>query len=176
MKNMPLREIRKKGQSYFRNLGIVRKGRKRASTIEYIVKRAYEALPKNLKKYIENPKQAITVISRMIIYEGDRLEVEPYKALKQAASYQKKKSGDNTKQFLYTRFRLEEPSIYSHYNTYMYRLGFSARNYFMDNVVIEQDGSIVRAICELPTKVGVSYNNLELTYDFSGVDFSAYMS
>ena len=81
MKNTPLSDLRKKGNAYFRNLGIVQQGRRRKSTIEYIVRRSFEALPKNLKAYIENPEQAIRVITHTIIADGKSGKMNPYVSL-----------------------------------------------------------------------------------------------
>ena len=172
MKNTPLSKIRKKPISYFRNLGTVRKGRRKKSTIEYIVRRSYEALPRNLREYIEDPEQAIQALTNMISHSND---INPYEALKQSAKYTRMKSGDNTKQFIWNRFRTETPTLYAKFNSYMYRQGLSARNYFMENVTTSQEGSWIEAYCELPAGAKVSYSMLEINYDFSGHEFNAYL-
>ena len=171
MRNTPLSKLRKKKTNYFRRIGIVRKGRRRKTTIEYIVRRSYEALPKNLKEYIEDPEQAIKQLSHMINlgYEN----INPYEALRQAANYTKRKSGDNTKQFIWNRFRTERASQYNSLNAAMYRAGYSARNYFIENVVYTQSGSEITAYCELPRTT--KYSMLEIIYDFSGQYFDAFL-
>lgn len=174
MKNTPLRELRRKHNAYFKRIGIVQPGRRRRSTIEYIVQRSYEALPKGLKEYIEDPEQAIKVTTNLIMQSGSEGQVNPYEALRQTALYRQKKSGDNTRQFIWNRFREEESSLYNKFNSYMYRQGYSARNYWFDNVALDQHGSIIRAICELPTKPqGVSYDVLDIEFDFSGQELTA---
>ena len=105
MKNTPLSELRKKSLQYFRKIGIVRGDGRRKKSIEYIVQKSYEALPKNLKKYVEDPEQVKTSVYDSIMASGSAGEIEPYNAIKQYAMDRKKKSGDNTKEYIYKRFR-----------------------------------------------------------------------
>ena len=176
MKNTPLSKLRRKSKSYFRKIGVVTKGRRKRSTIEYIVRKTYEALPKNLKEYLDNPEQMISAVSNIIIQQGETAQVKPYEALKQAAEYMKKKSGDNTRQFVWNRFRLEEPTLYAKFNSYMYRQGYSARNYWFENVGIRTEKSWIETVCELPIRdTGVQYTVLEINYDFSGQVLQAYL-
>lgn len=174
MRNLPSSKIRKKPLSYFRNFRAVKKGRRKRSTIELIVQRSYEALPKRERAYIQDSEQIIKTLTNMIINEP--ANISPYKALKELAKYEKKRTGDNTKQFVWNRFRNEEPSLYAKFNSYMYRNGYSARNYWFDNVSMDQDGSLINCYCELPG-VGkmVQYNMLEISYDFSGLEFNAFL-
>lgn len=169
MKNTPLSELRKKSLQYFRKIGAVQGDGRRKKSIEYIVQKSYEALPKNLKKYVEDPEQAKSAVYNSIMTSGGAGEIDPYNALKQYATYRKKKSGDNTKEYIYKRFREEKPDVYSKYNSYVYRLGFSSAQYFKDNVTLEQDGSIVTVTTPLPPKSrGVTYSQLVISFDFSG--------
>ena len=108
MKNTPLSELRKKSLQYFRKIGIVRGDGRRKKAIEYIVQKSYEALPKNIKKYIEDAEQIRTKVYNLIMAEGKSGEVEPYNALKQYAMDRKKKSGDNTKEYIYKRESFEK--------------------------------------------------------------------
>lgn len=177
MRNLPLSKIRRKPKTYFRNIGTVKKGRRRKSTIEYIIRKTYEALPKGLREYIEDPEQAIKVLTNMIAVSDMGSNIQPYEALKQTAQYAKRKTGDNTRQFLWNRFRNEESSVYYKFNSYMYRQGLSARNYWFQNVAFDTQGSYIKAYCELPKRAqGVQYDMLEMEYDFSGQDFSAYLN
>ena len=169
MKNMPLSELRKKSLQYFRKIGIVRGDGRRKKSIEYIVQKSYEALPKGLKKYVEDPEQAKSAVYNSIMASGSSGEIEPYNALKQYAADRKKKSGDNTKEYIYKRFREELPAVYSKYNSYVYRLGFSAAQYFKEKAELSQDGSIVNVKVKLPKKEsGVVYDYLYINFDFSG--------
>lgn len=90
MKNTPLSELRKKSLQYFRKVGIVRGDGRRKKAIEYIVQKSYEALPKNIKKYIEDAEQIKANLYNTIIASGKSGEVEPYNALKQYAMDRKK--------------------------------------------------------------------------------------
>lgn len=169
MKNTPLSELRKKSLQYFRKIGIVRGDESCKESIEYIVQKSYEALPKNLKKYIEDPEQTkISVYNIIMASEGYGV-LDPYKALEQYATYRKKKSGDNTKEYIYKRFREEKSGVYSKYNSYVYRLGFSSAQWFKDNATLEQDRSIIMVTTPLPLKSrGVTYSQLVIFFDFSG--------
>ena len=169
MKNTPLSELRKKSLQYFRKIGIVRGDGRRKKAIEYIVQKSYEALPKNIKKYIEDAEQIKANLYDTIIASGKSGEVEPYNALKQYAMDRKKRSGDNTKEYIYKRFRQEVPNVYSKYNSYVYRLGFSSAQYFKEKAELSQDGSIVKVKVKLPEKeYGVVYDYLYINFDFSG--------
>lgn len=176
MKNTPLSELRKKSLQYFRKIGIVQGDGRRKKAIEYIVQKSYEALPKDLKKYVEDPEQAKSAVYNSIMTSGGVGEIDPYNALKQYATYRKKKSGDNTKEYIYKRFREEKPDVYSKYNSYVYRLGFSSAQYFKDTAKLEQDGSIVMVTTPLPPKSrGVTYSQLVISFDFSGEYMDAVM-
>lgn len=177
MKNTPLSNLRKKHAAYFRRIGVVQAGRyTRRSRIEYIVQRSYDALPKKLKQYIDDPEQAIQVTTNLIMQSGSEGQVNPYEALRQVAVYRQKKSGDNTRAYIWARFRSEQPSVYAKFNSYMYRQGYSASGYWFDNVALSQEGSHIEAICELPAKAsGVAYFVLEIEYDFSGHELDAYL-
>lgn len=169
MKNTPLSELRKKSLQYFRKIGIVRGDESCKESIEYIVQKSYEALPKNLKKYVEDPEQVKTSVYDSIMVSGSAGEIEPYNAIKQYAMDRKKKSGDSTKEYIYKRFREEKPDVYSKYNSYVYRLGFSSAQWFKDNAKFEQYRSIVMVTTPLPPKSrGVTYSQLVILFDFSG--------
>ena len=169
MKNTPLSELRKKQSRYFQNIGIVQGDKRRSKSIKYIIERSYDALSKDLKGYIEDAEQIKANVYNLIMASGKSGEIDPYNALKQYATHRKKKSGDNTKEYIYKRFREEKPDVYSKYNSYVYRLGFSSAQYFKDNAKLEQDGSIVMVTTPLPPKSrGVTYSQLVISFDFSG--------
>lgn len=177
MKNTPLSELRKKSLQYFRKIGIVRGDGRRKKSIEYIAQKSYEALPKNLKKYIEDAEQIKTNVYNTIMASGKSGEVEPYNALKRYAMDRKKRSGDNTKEYIYKRFRQEVPNVYSKYNSYVYRLGFSSAQYFKEKAELSQEGSIVNVKVKLPEKTsGVVYDYLYIYFDFSGDYIDAVMN
>lgn len=173
MKRLRLSELRKKKASFYRNIGVVDPYRMRKTTIDYIVERAYEALPKYLQGYIEDPEQLKKVTANMIAYSGRDAKINPYEAIRQVAAYSRKKSGDNTRFFLWRRFMQEEPSLYAKYNSYMYRKGYSGSRWWLENATLTQRGSYIDAIAELPETGRVLYQALEMEFDFSGQDFSA---
>jgi len=176
MKSLPLSKIKKKPLSYFRTMGAVKKGKRKRDTIEYIVRKSFEALPKNARDYISDSEEIIKALTNIIISEGNNSSIQPYKAFTELAKHERRKSGDNTKQFVWNRFKTEQPSLYAKFNSYMYRNGYSARNYWFDNVAMEQNGSIIDCYCELPgAGKNVQYYMLEINYDFSGQDFNAYL-
>ena len=168
MKNTPLSELRKKQSRYFQNIGIVQGDKRRSKSIKYIIERSYDALPKDLKGYIEDAEQIKANVYNLIMASGKSGEIEPYNALKQYAMDRKRRGGNNTKEYIYKRFREEKPDVYSKYNSYVYRLGFSSAQYFKDNTKLEQDGSIVIVTTPLPPKSrGVTYSQLVISFDFS---------
>lgn len=173
MRNMRLSEIRRKKDTYFRKIGILTPRGRRKSSIEYIVARSYEALPKRFKAVIKNPDQIIKVLTNMIVQFGEEGKINPYKAFLENA----RSNYAGTKEDIYKRFRQEYSDVYNHYNTYVYRLGFSASNYFYTNVKLSQEGSLVTATLQLPKKTtGIVYNELYIEMDYSGDYFFAEMT
>lgn len=169
MKNTPLSELRKKQSRYFQNIGIVQGDKRRSKSIKYIIERSYDALPKDLKGYIKDAEQIKANVYNLIMASGKSGEIEPYNALRQYAMDRKRRSGNNTKEYIYKRFRQEVPDVYSKYNSYVYRLGFSSAQYFKEKAELSQEGSIVHVEVELPKKKsGVVYNYLYINFDFSG--------
>ena len=176
MKNTPLSELRKKQSRYFQNIGIVQGDKRRSKSIKYIIERSYDALPKDLKGYIEDAEQIKANVYNLIMASGKSGEIEPYNALRQYAMDRKRRSGNNTKEYIYKRFRQELPDVYSKYNSYVYRLGFSSAQYFKEKAELSQEGSIITAITPLPNKSsGVTYSQLVISFDFSGEYMDAEM-
>lgn len=168
MKNMQLSKLRKRNTNYFKKIGKVKYESKKVS--DYIANKSYEALSKTLKKYVEGEKeQLIRMVSNMIAVSGDE-GVDVFKAIKAHAqkTYEQVHSIQKTK--LWATFRVRESSVYYKYNSYMYRLGYSASSYWFENVKFEQlEGSLVVATLTLPNKTsGIIYNTLEIIYDYSG--------
>lgn len=173
MKNLPLSKLRKRSKNYFRQLGVVHKGRRKKTTIEYIVKRTFEALPKKLQKFIEDPEQLIKGLTNMINVGYD--SIDPYKAMYEQAVHHRKMRYD-TKDELWREFKNKEPQVYAKYNSYMYRQGLSAKYYWWEHVEYSVDGSYLYSTCELPVRAGrVQYTTLEINYDYSGYDMEAYL-
>lgn len=176
MRNMPLNELKKKNNAYFRKIGIITPVGRTKQQIEYIVNRSYESLSKRAKQYIEDRQQIVNAITNAIIAGGEDGQMNPYQALKSYAMQRERSQGGGTARDIYRRFRLEDSRLYSKYNSYMYRLGYSGSAYFYDNVGIDQEGSTVIATLDLPPKTsGVIYEQLVITFDYSAQDFWAEM-
>lgn len=177
MKNMRLQDYKNRHDKWYRKLGKIDRSFGNRKTIEYIVRRSYEALPKKWKKYL-NEKDAQFSIDRLVDivsldYDTEFKHVNattPYKALLEQAKGRKRQSGDSTKEFIYKLFRTRRPTIYAKYNSYMYRAGYSAVNYFMENAELIKDQSKIEAVLSLPSSNKlVSYSVLLIQLDRSGV-------
>lgn len=173
---MRLSDLKKRKDAYFKKIGNIRPEGRTRKEIEYIVNRSYEALSKRAKKYIDNRAQISQHIVNMIIVDGDVGNINPYKAFMR---YSKDQAGIKRTDFakrLYRRFREEYPGLYSKYNSYVYRLGYSSADWFFQKAKWTNNGSMVTATVELPQKTtGVVYQELELTVDASGDYFVAEM-
>lgn len=185
MKNMQLSKLKKRSDRYFKKLGVVTSEGKSKATIEYIVKRSYEALPKRLKEFVDNPDKIIKVATNTIIQAGRGGQFSPYKALVEMAKSKQRSSYYGTKMAIFREFRVQEPTLYAKYNSYMFRRGYSSTKYWFDNVGITIDGKIARTICELPSldlkpkktagRPRGFYSALEIQYDLSTSRITAYM-
>lgn len=174
MKDTPLqRKLKKKRNKYFRELGVVKKGRKSRKTIEYIVERSYEALPKKYKDFVDEPEHTIKIITNIILMEGDNVKMNPYQALLSTATTHRRHAGQGTRDLVYKRFKDEATDVYNKYNTYVYRLGYSSRNWFYDNFELSQEtDSRAVVTIELPFKAkGLVYEILSIYFDWSDVTY-----
>ena len=163
--------------SFYRSDRIIRaeKGRKKAS-IEKYVSRTFDALPKYIKAVlIEDKEKYINSLVSQIMQSGESGEIRPYTALSQVG---RTLSGRTTQAVnIFSRFRNEESSVYAKYNSYMYRRGEAASQYFYKNAKFKAYGSIVEVTVELPKNLnGKSYDYLTIKLDFSGGYFEAEMT
>ena len=167
MKNTRLSDFKSKKSSYFKSLGKIQfSSRKEA---DYITHRSYEALPKKLKEMIEkDKKQLIKIVSHLVDISGEE-GVDVYGALMSQAESRYNTLYSPQKKEIWDLFKKEETSVYNHYNSYVYRLGYSASKYWFENVKFSNvEGSLVTTSLELPNKGrGVSYSTLEIIYDYS---------
>lgn len=171
MSSLRLSDLRNKSNKWFKNYGIITKEKRTSQrTIEYFVNRAYEALPKKYKGYLESEKERIlNVAIHSIMLEGSESKWNVYEALKQRAQAIYKASGHQTAEFVYKCFREQRPDLYAKYNSYVYRLGFSSAKYFKSNFDYTSQGSRIYADVKLPAKfTGVIYGGLFIEFDFSG--------
>ena len=168
MKSMPLNKLKKKPKKYFRNLGVIKKGRKKKSTIRFIVEKSYEALPKGYKQASSGDKTLLieNLVNRIWYDVGGEYNV--YKALEEATKHNYLHGWGGTLEKVYYRFRTELPSQYAKYYSYVYRLGYSPSKWFFDNGSPSLSGSVVTVTVELPIKTsGKVYQILEVVADMS---------
>ena len=174
--------IKIKNKKFFKDTGIITPKGRTENTIRYIVTKAYENLPKNLKDFSKGWKDStIKYTTLSIMNSGEDGEIEPYKAMLKAISDTYSNSWEGTKRDIYKQFKDQYPSLYSKYNTYVYRLGYSSAKYFYDNVDIEKrTGSIYTLKVKLPFKLQkndrtIIYDELVIIYNYSGPSMTATM-
>jgi len=168
MKSTPLNKLKKKPKKYFRNLGILKKGRRKKSTIRLIVEKSYEALPREYRKAAAGKKtEFIEIMTNRIWYDiGGEYNV--YEALREATKHEYLHGWGGTLDELYRRFRTELPSQFAKYYSYVYRLGYSPAKWFYNNGSPSLSGSVVSVTVELPIKTqGQVYQYLEIVADMS---------
>lgn len=178
MKRMRLSDLAGRSNKYFKKLGKVNyRTSERAS--RYIAKRSIEALPKKYQKFVEQDKEKyINLLVHNLKYSQAEGGFNFYKAIENVAETSYRKVYSKQKQEIWNEFRTMESAVYNHFNTYMYRLGYSASKYWFENVKFESiDGTSVHTELELPPKAfGVKYTKLVVDYRYSGGYFiQAYM-
>lgn len=146
---------------------------------DYSVIKAFEELPKYMKEGIDIQRAAALISKDIQLgYNIDKNTGEVKKAKEIVRSYAGavyRRTGKGTLRDVYKRFRNESSNVYSKYNTYIYRLGYSASQYFYENAEISQEGSLISIVVGLPEKEGISYSILLIEYDYSGGEFVANM-
>ena len=181
---MQLSDLKKKGNNYFKRLGVISPKGKNKETIEYIVQRTYESLPKNTRKFIKAPNLTLKITANRV-YQSGESGFDVRGSLIELARHERRASWYETKKEIWSAFKEQETTIYFRYNSYMSRNGYKSTSYWFDNVTIRQDGVIITTICELPylddslprrRRRRVKYQVLEIRYDISsGVVKSAYL-
>lgn len=130
------------------------------------VEEIYQSLPQRDKKILSAEKRAYinNIVNQIMESEEERFK--PYKIFKQIAEYQSGRSVNARR--IYAMFRNEAPSTYARYNSYLYRQGLSASEYFYQNAEYEGRGSIVNVRVNLPENgKKVIYSTLEIEIDMS---------
>lgn len=153
------------------------------------VERAYRNLPKWARKIIDEQGKelAIDVMTHTIEWEkrnkqkGQKISSARQKFMSIAEKQKsiQRHSLMGTKRDLYKLFRELEPQVYSRYNSYMYRNGYSASKYFYDNAQITVKGKINIADLDLPrpSKPNRQYlPHLTFELDRSSGDSDAYFT
>ena len=155
MKNMQLSKLKKRKTNYFKKIGKVTYENRKTS--DYLAKRSYEALPKRIK-----------IISHLVEASSEE-GVDVYQAIKSYASNKFDRVYNTQKKTVWESFKAMESSVYYKYNSYIYRLGYSASKYWFENVEFTNiEGSLVTTQLKLPSKAsGVIYDTLEIIHDFS---------
>ena len=174
MKSMRSSRRRKKGKVYYSRLQLQR-GRKKRETIEKILKKTAKFLPKKLQDYVDND---IIKFFTNIIYIDSYKKFDVYTGLMKQAKQKYSHSWQGTKEDLYRRFRTspETQPIYNKFNSYMFRNGYSARNWWFQNVQFTGESSWTLSTCELPRlSKGVHYDTLEINYNNSNHEIEAYL-
>lgn len=176
MINMRLSDFKKKSNKYFQNLGNIQNTSRKIT--DYITHKSYEALPKKLKEFLEpDRRQIIKITSNLVDVSGEE-GIDVYKALKAQAQQRYNRVYTPQKKLIWDQFKKVEKQVYNHYNTYMYRLGYSASKYWFENVEFSSlDKTMVTTILTLPEKLTgeVKYSILEIIYDYSDFYIEALM-
>lgn len=117
-------------------------------------------------------RDIITEITNAINNTRDPSGYGPIELFATKIQHNKWESGLGDLETLYARFRTEAPQVYAKYNSYMYRNGYSASQWFLDNSHSSsvQRGSIVTTTVVLPTlgsNKRVTYTTLTVVDDKS---------
>ena len=159
--------------------------------IEKLIRRVYNSIP---KKYVYERSDIMPVKLFKPLIEtdadltirnlagqiwSDGQTTNPYKAFSELARSRGRKSWLGTKDEVWNLFRTDPSTspVYNKFNSYMYRNGYSASQYWFVHSSIKRDGAVIYATCELPEKTkGVRYDTLEIEYDKSSGEIVAYMT
>lgn len=139
------------------------------------VERAFYRIPAWQRKYLADTKESVDrIISQMTrqveLAKERKQRINIQKAFSSTAQTLSRHSGEGTRRFLYKIFKSEWTSVYNHYNTYVYGLGYSSADYFYNpnNSSLTQQGSNITMNLSLPNKSrGTYYDALIIEYDFS---------
>lgn len=155
-----------------KNMRLNRIKKTKSLTTEERFRKALESLPKWQQEFFDDKEYVIQVSSyaHEIGYDinpktGKRYT--PRQFLYEQIKSHVRGSMQMTKREIYTKFRLEETQLYAKYNSYMFRTGNSALQYFIANSKVKVTGSIVSITVPLPKGKRVSYEELVLEYDYS---------
>ena len=171
MKSLRLSDLRKRSNKWFRNYGEVRySGRTTEKQMRYFIERSFDALPKKYQRYLMPEKERqIEKALRLIMADGEYGHYNAYLALiSQAKSSYKAGHGESI-DVIYKIFRTMAPSVYAKYNSYIYRLGYSASQYFKENMDYTTDRNMWDITLDLPYKAqGTVYNQLYIRIAWTG--------
>lgn len=171
MKSLPLSELRKKSNKWYKNYGVIDYDKSYTlKRLKYMAERSYEALPNRLKKYIEKDR-VIETTAHSIIVDGEVGKWDMYESMLSQAETAYKMSGDKTAEFIFKQFRLQRPDVYAKYNSYVYRLGHSSAKWFVEHFDYDVKQYYLYATIELPIKTkGKIYTELNLTFRYDAYE------
>lgn len=148
----------KNSRNYKKNISVKNKS---FSTLTKELNKIFNALPKYIKEPLKEDKNKyISTIARQMLQIEKSFQ--PYNVFKQLSQFQ---SGRTPQALtIYSRFRNEAPRVYSAYNSYMFRRGYSAAQYFYKNAEFSADGSVIDVYLDLPDG---KYSLLHILIDMS---------
>lgn len=156
-----------------KNMRLSKKRKKRTLTLEQKIKKALYRLPKWRRKYVfETKEQEKLIIEKMLysVLEAQKqgTKVNIYKAFYQQSSYGVRPKREGTLRDIFKALREQDSMLYNKYNSYMYRAGYSAANYFynVDNAQINDQGYTTVVELELPPGKDVGYTTMVIEFDW----------
>ena len=152
---LKLKDLKKMDNKYFKKYGVVKMPENaNYRNLEYFVHRVYESLPKKERRYIEPERRLVIRQTINTVYvSGDKSEMNVYNSLIERINSVKKDKGVGTAEFVFKLFKEQRRSVYNKYNTYVYRLGHSSSEWFIDNFEYTVSGAMLYAHIELPIKL-----------------------
>lgn len=194
----------------YKDIIVSRDTYKSREDIENIVRAIYESIP-NTYVYTKEGKQPVRLykytikedaeltirnLTSQIWLDSKKVDgvdvpvaMNPYVSFSELARSSARSGNIGTKEELWKKFRTDPATsqVYMRFNSYMYRNGYSAKGYWMNNVELDTDHNITYATCELPAleqlkplskrsrrwKEKVRFESLEIVFDRSSGEFSA---
>lgn len=148
--------------------------KRRKLTLEEKIKKELYRLPKWRRKYLfENEAQERYLIENMkysvIDAMNNQRKVDIYKAFFQQSSQGVRPKREGTLRDVFRAFRTQEPALYAKYNSYMYRNGYSASQYFYDlsHADIEDKDYTTVIVIDLPEGIKSKTSYSQLTLEFN---------
>lgn len=136
--------------------------------IEEEVRKLYESLPQKERAFIPDYDQQIISLTQSIIGYGSAGNVRPKGVFYNIARENRRSEYYGTKIEIFTAFRIQRPTEFAKYNSYMYRRGEKATSYFYQNAKVSPVGGTVwKAELNIPIGGRVPYSKLYIEYDFS---------
>lgn len=168
--SLKIKDLKNLDNKYFKKYGVIKiNDNTDIRNLEYFVHRAYEALPKKERRFIEDEKRlSIQRTINLILADGENSKMNVYNSFIERINAVKKMKNVATAEFVFKLFKAQRRSLYNMYNTYVYRLGYSSAEWFIDNFDYAVDQKYILAHISLPLKPsGKVYNDLYLKVNMS---------